>query len=107
MIMGIVLEWRVSLHQPGLGLNHPVQQEDLFAEFSRRTTLLSKFYEEGNVVDVGTPLRRFDYPSGKRRTATSTQKMRDAENHLDQFWKTVDDHFKRMTGKTVHQLLSS
>jgi hypothetical protein len=104
------LEWRVSLHQPGIGLDHPVEEEELFAEFSRRTTLFSKFFETAKrlqLVDIGTPLRRFDYPSGKRRTAMSTKKMRDAENQLDQFWKTVDDEFKRDTGMTLHQLLSS
>ena len=58
------------------------------------------------LVDVGTPLRRFDYPSSKRQTATSTVKLRDAENQLDQFWQTVDDHFKKKTGMTLHQLLS-
>jgi hypothetical protein len=104
------LEWRVSLHQPGIGIDHSMRQEELFAEFSRRTTLFSKFYETGKtlqLVNVGTPLRRFDYPSGKRRTATSTEKMRDTENQLDQFWKAVDDHFERKTGMTLHQLLSS
>ena len=104
------LEWRISLHQPGIGLHRPVEQEELFAEFSRRAILFSKFFEAGktlDLVDVGTPLRKFDYPSGKRRTATSTEKLRDAENQLDQFWQTVDDHFKQKTGMTLHQLLSS
>lgn len=104
------LEWRLSLHQPGIGLDRPVQEPELFAEFSRRTALLSTFYETAKTLqlaDIGSPLRRFDYPSEKRRTAILTAKLRDAENELDQFWEIVDNHFMQKIGMTVHQLLST
>jgi hypothetical protein len=32
--------------------------------------------------------------------------MRRVEKNLDSFWKTVDEHFKEKTGKTLHELLS-
>ena len=53
------LEWRVSLHQPGIGLDRPVPKEQLYTEFSKRTRLLSTFYEAVKtlrLVDVGTLL---------------------------------------------------
>ena len=50
---------------------------------------------------------KVDYPSAKRRTAQTTEKMREAEKNLDMFWKAVDDHYERNTGQTLHGLLSS
>ena len=104
------LEWRISLHQPGIEIIHPVEEKELFTEFAKRSTLFAKFFDVAqslNLLDVGTPLQRFDYQSGKWRTATSTAKMRAAEKQLDQFWAAVDDHFQQKTGTTLQELLSS
>ena len=53
----------------------------------------------------GTPLRKFKYPSGKRRTATITKAMRDAEDNLDTLWKQVDDLFLDKTRMSLHDFL--
>ena len=55
---------------------------------------------------MGTPLAKFNYPSDKRRTAATTEKMRKAESHLDEFWHHVDEHYVKQTGKTMHEILS-
>jgi hypothetical protein len=53
------------------------------------------------LVELATPLDKFTYPSEKRRTATSTAKMREAERHLDMFWRHVDEHYLKETGTTL------
>lgn len=51
-------------------------------------------------------MAKFDYPSDKRRSAATTEKMRKAEGCLDNFWSIVDYHCERKTGKILHELLS-
>ena len=87
-----------------------VDEEEKRAEFSRKTKTLSEVYGALHNVDkglagVGTPLGKFNYPSEKRRTLATTQKMQLAEESLDTFWKHVDDHCKKKSNKTVHQML--
>ncbi|KAI4188880.1 MAG: hypothetical protein L6R41_001850 [Letrouitia leprolyta] len=48
--------------------------------------------------------RAFEYPSEKPRTATTTAKMRSAEQALDNFWDALDQHFKHKTGRTLKDL---
>jgi hypothetical protein len=105
------IQWRLSLHQPGYGATAPVSTEKLHAEFSKRTALVAQLHQalqQMRLADVGTPtFGRFDYPSEKRRTSFTTKKMREAEENLDLFWSTVDDHIIKKTGETLHDLLSS
>ena len=53
----------------------------------------------------GTPLSNFKYSSEKRRTATTTKAMRDAEGNLDRLWKQVDDLFLDKTRMSLHDFL--
>lgn len=53
----------------------------------------------------GTLLSKFKYPSEKRRTATTTKAMRDAEGNLDKLWKQVDDLFVDKTRMSLHDFL--
>jgi len=32
--------------------------------------------------------------------------MREAESHLDEFWRHIDEHFVKRTGKTMHEICS-
>jgi hypothetical protein len=47
------------------------------------------------------PLSKFAYPSGKRPTAYSTEKKREAERCLDLFWQGVDEGYLEETGNSV------
>ena len=61
---------------------------------------------EGLMADKGDPSdRKFYYPSEKRRTLQTTQDMQRAEEHLDSFWQTVDQHVVDTTGKSLHRAL--
>ncbi|KAL8994276.1 MAG: hypothetical protein Q9169_005711 [Polycauliona sp. 2 TL-2023] len=58
----------------------------------------------GGGVGLGSlvmDLRIFDYPFHKPRTASSTAKLRSAENALDNLWNEVNQLFVRKTGKTL------
>lgn len=71
---------------------------------------IAPYYKIEEVLFKGTglalpvkDLRVFDYPSDKPRTATTTAKMRSAEQALDKFWDSLDQHFKFKTGKTLKE----
>lgn len=101
------LEQLVEWHQPRVMPS--IEKKDLEAEFMKRTTLMATFNSliSGlKLSDSGTPLTKFNYPSEKRRTAATTEKMRKAENNLDLFWSIVDEHYTRNTGKTLNELLA-
>jgi hypothetical protein len=61
---------------------------------------------EVKLTSVGIPMSKFNYPCGKRLTAPITKRMRDAERHLDDFWRVVDEHYSQKLGKTIHGFLS-
>jgi hypothetical protein len=44
---------------------------------------------------------KFNYPSGKRRTAQNTEKMIQAEKNLDHFWTLYDARWKRLEPTSV------
>ena len=96
------LDW----HQPRI-LPGTVSEQDLEAEYNKRTTLMSIFDRiEAELYDVGMPLMKMKYPAEKRKTAVTVQKMRDAERALDLFWESVDEHYRGKTGKILHDLFS-
>ena len=79
------------------------------ADSNERTQLLNKVsiaFETILLADVGTPLTKFEYPSGKRRTAATIQQMRNAEDALDSFWRFVDEHCRDTVGLRLHELLA-
>ena len=104
------LKRQIGLATPGPKMTELLDEEEKQAEFGRKTQLLSEVYGAlSNVgkglAGVGTPLGKFNYPSDKRRTLATTQKMQLAEESLDAFWKYVDEHCKKTANKTVHQML--
>ena len=101
------LERQLNLHQPPIMRSLP--ENELDAEFDRRNALVdavSKAGRKGGFADAATPLTKFKYPAGKRRTAATTAKRREAERNLDIFWQTVDGHYSRILGKPLHEFLS-
>jgi hypothetical protein len=85
------LERELNWHQPRI--MSLVEFSDLNSELRRRTKYmmsLSRGSKNLQLADVGTPLAQFNYPSDKRRTAGTTERMRQAEWHLDEFWRHVD-----------------
>ena len=99
-----------GLLYPGPPMEVSVDQAELQADFSSKTRLVSKVFDiltKGmKLATAGTPLSNFNYPSGKRRTATVVRQMQEAENNLDLFWKQVDDHVFSQSGQSLHQLLA-
>jgi len=61
---------------------------------------------EADLHGVGMPVMKMKYPTEKRMTSVTVQKMRDAEVALDTFWRTVDDYYRGKTGKTLHDLFA-
>jgi len=93
-------------HQPRFEASGDL--EEMKTIWSSQTMLLDAVEHSGvqlHLAELGTPLGRFAYPADKQRTANTTKKMRDAEQHLDAFWAAVDDHYKSKTGKSIHELL--
>jgi hypothetical protein len=102
------LDLQVAWHQPTIGLLHVLKHETVEKRFRERTMIMSTVevvLKTLQVVDEGFPLAKFDYPSDKRRSAATTEKMRKAEENLDNFWKIVDGHCRGKTGKTLNDLL--
>ena len=101
------IKCHISWHQPGLGVLHI--PDKVVCRLKERTQLLDKVASAiGSIplVDKVTPLTKFEYPFSKRRTAATTQKMRHAEDALDSFWKSVDEHSQQQGGMTLHELLA-
>ena len=104
----------VSELERQLDWHHPrivplVEISDLRSELRKRTEyveILSLGCKNLQLADVGIPLSKFNYPSNKRQTAATTEKMRKAESCLDEFWRHVDEHYVKQTGKTPHEILS-
>ena len=106
------IDEQVAWHQPNVGFVHSVPGEELDAQFDRHTAPLFFFQDElqkllPKMTEAGLPLVKFDYPSEKRRTATTTEKMRNAEANLDEFWRIVDSYFQRPSkfGKSIQEKL--
>ena len=105
------IEDQVYHHQPNIGVLHTVSAETTKKNFNEDTAELFLFQDqlkelEPKLAAAGLPLGKFDYPSEKRRTASTTDKLRQAELKLDAFWNIVDEHYIRKTGKSIHQILS-
>ncbi|SPN98455.1 uncharacterized protein DNG_01499 [Cephalotrichum gorgonifer] len=64
------------------------------------------------LISLGMPTgKKFAYPVQKRRTKENTAIMRQAEDNLDAFWSSIDEHLHRksgdLKGTAVGRLLSS
>jgi hypothetical protein len=104
----------VANHRPNVGFLHTLpaktlndgRQKDLRPLRDIQDEIMDDVFER-KLDTAGYPLSKFDYPSDKPRTASTTEKMRIAEQNLDQLWDIVDTHFLQRTGKTIHELLSA
>ncbi len=107
----------LEIYQPwAAGFDHVWATEcgtEIEAEFPRRFGAFAEAernLKEASLVKAlaqyGAPNDgRFFYPSDKRRTKQTTESMRQAESNLDLFWETVDEHYRRKTGRTIDQTL--
>ncbi|PGH35131.1 hypothetical protein GX50_02053 [[Emmonsia] crescens] len=65
---------------------------------------VSKYFRDKELVNLKleTPFDgKFTYPSDKRRTQQHVETMRKAEQNLNSFWETIDQYYRRNTGKTL------
>jgi len=99
---------QIGLLKPGPPITEALPLADRQAEFNEKMVTHAKVhgpnFKDMELAALGTPLARFYFPSHKRRTATTTKEMQDAEANLDHFWQQVDDRFVRNLGRPLHQL---
>ncbi|KAI4181379.1 MAG: hypothetical protein LQ346_006798 [Caloplaca aetnensis] len=105
------LKRQIGLTTPGPRITELIDPEEKRAVFDKKMKLFSQVFKAldslgKGLAEVGSPLEKFNYPSNKRKTSATTQKMQQAEKNLDIFWSHVDDHCKSTAGKPVHQMLS-
>ncbi|KAL8886813.1 MAG: hypothetical protein Q9215_005528 [Flavoplaca cf. flavocitrina] len=105
------LKRQIGLLTPGPRMNEVVGEEEKQAEFIRKTKTLSEISSiltglGKGLAELCIPLGKFDYPTHKKRTQTTTKKMRQAERNLDIFWAHIDDQCRKKASKTVHQMLN-
>jgi hypothetical protein len=89
---------QLQFHQPRIMFHE--DKKNLETQKARHDSIFVGF-RGLQLVELATPLDKFACPSEKRRTATSTAKMREAERHLDIFWRHVDEHYLKETGTTL------
>lgn len=103
------LKRQVGLLWPGPSGLQAVDIEEQEKKYGEKSMLLDhvlEIFKKGmRLAAVGTPLTKYNYPSEKKRTATVTQQMQEAERYLDRFWKTVDDHVTSQVGKSLASIL--
>jgi hypothetical protein len=106
----------INIYQPwaaGFDNESVNYKEEIEKEFTKQFSglaELSKIFKESELSldKLGTPSDgKFNYPSDKRRTQQHTKAMRAAERDLDMFWQTVDQHYQRESGKSLHQAFQS
>jgi hypothetical protein len=61
-----------------------------------------------NLARIVVPLsRHLQYPIERAHNVTNVNTCRQAEDQLDRLWKVVDAHFRKHTGKTLHEIFLS
>ena len=100
---------QLALYHPSLSTTNEDDTEEIKAAFMKSLSWLAEFLKdiEGiSLAKVGAPADgKFNYPSEKRRTLENTQAMRKAEQNLDLFWQTADQHFAKKRGRSQHQAI--
>lgn len=113
--MGIISEFlrQLDFHQPRIGFNTSINEEDRYSEFNRKMQPLIQLHQAitargaMELADVGTPITgRFDYPVHERASESTVTQMRKAEAELDAFWAKFDGHMKRRIGQHPNQLFA-
>ena len=97
------LQRQLNCHQPRVvpccELDDEEVKQRLMTSFSVHLELHDAKLDFG---DVGTPLTKFNYPSAKTHIATTVAQLHQAEEHLDIFWKRIDDFFWEKKQQTLH-----
>jgi hypothetical protein len=108
--LGLIAKLRneVNTYQTwGSGFDHEMMTYDdgLSQLMSPLGKVLGNPNLEGKMYsDFGAPVEgRFNYPSDKRRTKQTTDKMRQAESNLHLFWSKVDSEYRKKSGKSLNQ----
>jgi hypothetical protein len=100
----------LSLHEPLPQWRQHIPREKVQTQFEKEMDDVMWFtghlHELEHILTKAGTDRRFDYPSNDRRSAGTTQRMRQAEKELDAIWKIVDRHFLNELGTTIHKFLS-
>ncbi|KAI9879339.1 MAG: hypothetical protein M1830_008799 [Pleopsidium flavum] len=100
---------QLSLYHPSLSTVNEEDTEEIKADFATSLSGLAELvrgFDGVSLANVGTPSEgRFHYPSDKRRTQQSIRAMREAEQHLDLFWRTADQQFASKIGRSQHQAI--
>ncbi|KAG7005727.1 hypothetical protein G7Y79_00018g045340 [Physcia stellaris] len=80
------------------------------AQLDKDTVAVERLYwifdRELNLAPLAIPLEKYNYPIHKRRTATTTRTMQEAEKELDAFWAHLDAQCFKHVGQTLHQLFN-
>ena len=106
------LQRQLVLHNDQAVWTHPMTGLGALKEYQER------FYDETNDMErvysmmdtdlelapFALPFDRFNYPCHKRRTATTTRTMQEAEKALDEFWNHIDVHSVSKCGKRLHEV---
>lgn len=105
------IERQLNWHQPRI---NPVgdDHEGAARRLQKQEMLYNKFFEatdnfklEASVFDLGLAMTKFNYPSAKRMTAATVNRMREAEMHLDEFWRVIDAHYVETLGEPLHSYM--
>jgi hypothetical protein len=99
--------WAATFETEMVNREDELKEDYLKTQKSIEPYLHTKF--GGAVTLLGTPSGgRFHYPVDKRRTRENTEAMRQAEKHLDAFWRAVDRELVSNSAISLHlrQLLS-
>ena len=104
------LKRQIDLSTPGPRILELIDPKESHAEFSKKIKLMSQIVDTltnigKGLADVATPLGKFNFPSDKRRTLATTQRMQQAERNLDMFWAQFDEACLKKAGQTVHTML--
>lgn len=104
------LQRQLALSGPGPRMTVLVPEDELQKDLTKVMMPYHKIRNAFNasyrLADVYKPLRAVDYPSDKKRTKATTEKMRKAEKDLFAFWLKADEHVVKQTrGTTVQEIL--
>ena len=100
------LQVALERHQPRI---LPSEDYEAISERAKEKTsmigIIGGLVSGMKVASFAGPESAFKYPVEAKYSQRKINQMRLAEGKLDAFWKNVDDHFMRRTGKTIQRLL--
>jgi hypothetical protein len=112
--LGVIARARheIDIYQPwAAGMDYTLGEydKDIKAEFAKKFVAVTELdinFNNLSLAKVGMPSDgKFQYPSDRRRTKQATETMRNAEQNLDLFWKSVDQQYENKTGRSLYQAI--